>query len=182
MKDFETWYKELTSDEKWLDTMQMIHRYKPIKDVALLVYGIAVSENSGLDDMQEHRKHVHNKLAKTAVKVQNIIQTHQPKVEEPKEEPKNIATNEQRDFWLNQLKEQLSKIQTKPVIKLTNKQIAEEGGWIPKKRAVGFDPGYAPEHFKKLRECQEKTVRDRHPEFTEEEIQAYVDKLNTTKP
>jgi len=178
MKDFESWYLELTSDERWLETMQMIHKYKPIKDVAMLVYGIAVSEGINLSDMSEHRKHVHNKLAKTPIKIQNIVQTHQPK-EEPKQEPQHpIATPEQRDHWLNIFKDELSKIETKPVIKLTHKQIAEEGGWIPKKRAVGYDPGYAPEHFKKLRECQEKTVRDRHPEFTEEQVQEYVDKMN----
>jgi len=175
---FDEFYKALIADERWYETMQMIHKYKPFNDICLLVYGTAVGEGTLKDDIKEHRNHVHNKLAKTAIKVQNIVQTHQP--EEPKqiEEPKEYATPEQRDFWLEKMKEELSKIVTKPVIKLTNKQIAEEGGWIPKKRAVGYDPGYAPEHFKKLRECQEKTVRDRHPEFTEEQIQEYVDKLN----
>lgn len=179
---FEDFYKALTADERWFETMSMIHKYKPFKDVALLVYGTAVGEGTLDIDIKEHRNHVHNKLAKTPVKIQNIVQTHQPKTEETQEQPKEIATPEQRDYWLNQFKEKLAKIETKPVIKLTHKQIAEEGGWLPKKRAVGFDPGYALEHYKKLRECQEKTVRDRHPEFTEEQIQEYVDKLQKNYP
>lgn len=173
---FEDFYKSLTEDEQWHETMQMIHKYKPFKDVCLLVYGTAVGEGTLNIDIKEHRNHVHNKLAKTPVKIQNIVQTHQPKVEEPKQEPKDIATPEQRDFWLNRFKEKLAKIETKPVVKLTHKQIAEEGGWIPKKRAVGFDPGYAPEHYKKLRQCRFKTVKDRHPEMSDEEIEAYIDK------
>lgn len=58
---------------------------------------------------------------------------------------------------------------------MTHKQIAEEGDWLPKKKKVPFDPNYIYEHQKKMRECQRKIVRDRHPELTDEEIERYID-------
>lgn len=175
MTTFEDFFKALTADEQWHDTMKMIHRHKPIKDVALLVYGTAVGEGTLTDDIKEHRNHVHNKLAKTPVKIQNIIQTHQPKVEEPQqEETKIFATDEQRDKILEEWKQEVKGIKMKPVIKLTHKQIAEEGDWLPKKKHVPSDPNYLHEHEKTLHKCRVKVVRDRHPNLSDEEIEQYI--------
>lgn len=176
MTSFESFFQELISDEHWYETMQMIHRHKPIKDTALLVYGTAVGEGTltGVD-IKEHRNHVHNKLAKTAVKIQNTIQTHQPKeAEAPKEEIKVFATDEERDLILEKWKQEVNQIKMKPVPRLSHKQIAEEGDWLPKKKGTGHDPGYYHEHLKFLHECRVKTVRDRNPTMSDEEIEKYI--------
>lgn len=174
--DFETFYAALIADERWHETMQMIHKYKPFKDICLLVYGTAVGEGTLSDDIKEHRNHVHNKLAKTPVKIQNIIQTHQPETKPEKVENKVYATDEQREFWLNKLKEDIKGIAIKPIPKLSHKQIAEEGDWIPKKRHVPSDPGYYHEHAKLLHDCRMKTMRERYPHLNDEEIEDYIKK------
>lgn len=176
MIDFEDFHKALIADERWHETMKMIHKYKPFDEVCKLVYGSAVSEGTleGVD-ISEHRKHVHNKLAKTQVKIENTIQTHQPEVKHEKVEVKVYATDEQREYWLNKLQEQIKGTTMKPITRLSHKQIAEEGDWLPKKKAVPTDPRYIFEHLKTLRECQRKGLRDRYPEMTDEQIEKYID-------
>lgn len=173
---FEDFHKALIADERWHETMKMIHKYKPFDEVCQLVYGSAVSEGTleGVE-ISEHRKHVHNKLAKTQIKIQNTIQTHQTETKPEKVEVKVYATDEQRDYWLNKLQQQIKAIQVKPVPRLSHKQLAEEGDWLPKKRAVPTDPYYIHEHKKTMRECQRKTVKERHPEFSDEDVEKYID-------
>lgn len=173
---FEDFHKALISDEKWYETMQMVHKYKPFKDTCLLVYGTAVGAGTLSDDIKEHRNHVHNKLAKTPVKIQNLIQTHQTKNPPEKLDVKVYATDEQREYWLNKLKEEIKEIKVKPVIKMSHKEIAEEGDWIPKKKHVPTDPLYLHEHEKKLHDCRVKVIKDRHPDFTDEQIEEYITK------
>lgn len=176
MTSFDSFFQELISDEHWYETMQMIHRHKPIKDTALLVYGTAVGEGTltGVD-IKEHRNHVHNKLAKTAVKIQNVIQTHQPKeAEPPKEEIKVFATDEERYEILEKWKQEVKQIKMKPVPRLSHKQIAEEGDFLPKKKNVPTDPGYFNEHVQLLHKCRIKTLKDRYPDMSDEEIEDYI--------
>lgn len=133
---FDDFYKSLTADERWFETMTMIHKYKPIKEVALLVYGTAVSEGTLKEDISEHRKHIHNKLAKTPVKIQNIIQTHQP---ETKEEVKPVESvpyevhKKRLDEWLKSIAEIPA---MRKVPRLSSEQIKEEGQWEAKRPQV----------------------------------------------
>src|SRR5690348_10038436 len=139
---FDEFHKALIADEKWYETMKMVHKYKPIDEVIKLVYGSIISDGTEKEDITEHRKFVHNKLAKTPVKIQNVIQTHQPEV---KEEEKPIESvpyevhKKRLDDWL----ESIAKI---PVIKrvprLSSEQIKEEGQWEPK-QANHYHPNEA---------------------------------------
>jgi len=62
------------------------------------------------------------------------------------------------------------------VPKLTPKEIEEEGQDRPKLPVYKSDDRYALELAKKLHECRVKTVRDRHPELNDEEIEKYIEK------
>lgn len=174
---FEDFHKALIADERWHETMKMIHKYKPFDEVCQLVYGSAMSEGTleGVD-ISEHRKHVHNKLAKTQVKIQNTIQTHQPEVKHEKVEVKVYATDDQREYWLNKLQEQIKRMTIKPITRLSKKQIADEGDWLPKKKALPTDPGYFYEHAKLVHTCRVKTIKDRHPDMSDEQIEEYIEK------
>lgn len=70
----------------------------------------------------------------------------------------------------------------KKVRPLTDDEIIEEGQVKPPKRKIYVydqtEAGiYATERLAFLRECQERTVRDRHPEWTDEQILNRVDEL-----
>lgn len=178
MTTFEDFHKALIADERWHETMKMIHKYKPFDEVCKLVYGSAMSEGT-LEgtDIGEHRKHVHNKLAKTPVKVAtNTVQLQQPEEKHEKVEVKVYATDDQREYWLNKLQEQIKEIQVKPVARMSHKEIAEQGDWIPKKKHVPTDAGYYYEHTKLLHTCRVKTMKERYPHLSEEEIEDYIKK------
>lgn len=155
---FEDFHKALIADERWYETMQMIHKYKPFKDVCLLVYGTAVGEGTLVGvDIKEHRNHVHNKLAKTPVKIQNIVQTHQTEVKKEDEKPIESVPYEvhkQRlDDWLKSIA-QIPVI--KKVPRLTSEQIKEEGQWEPK-QANHYHPNEAEviRHKYKIEYCRQ---------------------------
>jgi hypothetical protein len=59
---------------------------------------------------------------------------------------------------------------------LTYEEIQEEGQERPKRPIYHRDDGYVNEYKNRVRENQIKTVRERHPELTEEEVIEYVEK------
>jgi len=62
------------------------------------------------------------------------------------------------------------------VPKLSQREIEEEGQVRPKEPKYVPDQAYAVEHAKALHESRVKTVRDRHPELNDEEIEDYIQK------
>lgn len=135
---FDDFHKALIADERWYETMQMIHKYKPFKEVCLLVYGTAVGEGTLVGvDIKEHRNHVHNKLAKTKVEIKNVIQTQQEEVKAEEEKPRESVPYEvhqkRLDDWLKSIAEIPA---LKKVPRLSSEQIKEEGQWEPKKENV----------------------------------------------
>jgi len=134
---FDDFYKALIADEKWYETMKMVHKYKPIEDVIKLVYGSVISDGTIKEDIGEHRKFVHNKLAKTPVKIQNVIQTQQEEVKAEEEKPRESVPYEvhqkRLDDWLKSIAEIPA---LKKVPRLSSEQIKEEGQWEPKKENV----------------------------------------------
>lgn len=176
MTSFDDFYTALTSDELWMEAMRNPSRGKDLKAAIEKVYGQAVSDGSlKVVPIGEHRKHVFNTLGKMPFSKVNTVQLQQQETKPEKVEVKVYATDEQRDYWLNKLQQQIKEIQVKPVPRLSHKQLAEEGDWLPKKRAVPTDPYYIHEHKKTMRECQRKTVKERHPEFSDEDVEKYID-------
>lgn len=137
MKDFETWFKDVTSDERWLETMQMQHRGKDVKAAALIVYGDAVSDPTMFErvPISERRRHIHYKLAKMPyAKLAPVLQ--QAEVKQEQKEESVPLTGEERqkaiDDWLQVVKGS-KMVSSAP--RLTYKEIADEGDWLPKKPA-----------------------------------------------
>jgi hypothetical protein len=176
MKDFNTWYSELVSDEKWHETMSMLHRGKDLKEGAKIIYGEYVSDPNNFNQpIKEHRRHLHYKMLK-----QPIAPLRHEFVEQKKEEPKTaFASNEEREKYLNEWLGLLKQSKTYVPPKMTHSEIVEEGGWLPKKKEIGYDKDYIHEWRKKVAKFQEMTVRERHPDWTEEQIQARLIELRT---
>lgn len=174
---FEEFHKTIIADELWVDAMRNPSRGKDLKAAIEKVYGQAVSDGSlKIVSIGEHRKHVFNTLGKMPLSKVNTVQLQQTEKPPEKLEVKVYATDEQREYWLNKLKEEIKEIKVKPVIKMSHKEIAEEGDWIPKKRHVPTDPLYFYENQKKLHDCRVKVVKDRHPDLTDEQIENYIAK------
>jgi hypothetical protein len=99
---------------------------------------------------------------------------------------KVVPENSERDYlqeWLDSIKDAPEGI--KRVRQLTDEEIKSEGQEQPK-RGTGFkyDESEAEirlrEHHEQLWKFQEMSVRERHPEYTEEEIKAKCDELKNT--
>lgn len=176
----EQFTQAVKADEMWLEAMRNPSRGKSLAAAIEKVYGQCVSDGTlKHKPIGEHRKHIFNVLGTMKFGVITGVQLQQEPVKEQTKEEKEL---ESVDYETHQrrLNEWLASICSIPdrkrVPKLSHKEIAEEGDWIPKKRVVAFDSGYAPEHYKKLHENRVKTVRDRHPGFTDEEIEDYIEK------
>lgn len=71
----------------------------------------------------------------------------------------------------------------KGIRSITEKEIKEEGRERPKKMEyVSPAQDYMNEWIEKVRIAQERTVRERHPEMNEEQIQARLKELEKTLP
>lgn len=136
MKDFETWYLEIASDQRWVETMQMMHKGKSLRKAAQIVYGDAVSDSATFErvPMAERRRHIHYKLAK--MPYDNTAPVLQQEDTQEVKETGPPLTGEERDKalqeWLKVVRE--SKI-VNGAPKMTYKEIADEGDWLPKKPA-----------------------------------------------
>lgn len=168
MTDFNTWFNELTSDSRFMEFVEMRHKNKPLRDVAEIVYGDYISEGN-FPAMGLARRHVHYKLEKVKPVIKNTIQTHQ--IEEKKEPELPPMKHEDWLKKMDEWKQSLAQVKFIPPPKLSHREIAEEGGWKPKKIEYSIDDGNYYEHINLLHQCQERTVRERHPEWSEEQIQ-----------
>lgn len=61
------------------------------------------------------------------------------------------------------------------VPQLSHEEIVSEGQERPKLPTYIADDAYAIEHQKKLRDCQRKTVKERHPNLNDDEVEKYID-------
>lgn len=64
MKDFETWFTELISDQRWHELSSMHHREETFKACAKKVFMQGVADGI-FKPIQEARKHVYNIICKT---------------------------------------------------------------------------------------------------------------------
>lgn len=136
MKDFEQWYKELISEERWHETMQMQHRGKDLKEAARIVYGDVISDSQvfARTPIAEHRRFVHYKAAKMPVKQQApVLQQVETKEENKEWKP---ASPEHVDKCVAEFDEMMKNAPMNNAFpRIGYKQQIEEGGWLPKKDA-----------------------------------------------
>jgi hypothetical protein len=95
-----------------------------------------------------------------------------------------LPVNSERD-WLAEWQNAVNQSDgLKLVPKLSDEEINDEGQPKPKPKVYRFDESEAEirlrEHHEKLWNHQEQSVRERHPEFTEEQIQTRLKELKET--
>jgi len=84
------------------------------------------------------------------------------------------APREVADKYIEQFKANLQKIGNKTIIPITDEEINQEGKEKPQGEKYIPDPRYAIEHANKITEFRRRTVRERHPELTDEEIEERI--------
>lgn len=179
----EQFTKELKSNELWLEAMRGPSRFKDLDAAIAKVYGQVISDGSlKLKPIGEHRKHVFNVLG--TMKFGEVNKGVQLQQEKPKEEKKEEKVLESVDYETQQkrLADWLKSIEQTPepqriarkIPGLTLAEIQEEGQERPKRPVYMRDDAYVHEHRKKIHQERVNTVRDRHPELNEEEIEAYI--------
>ena len=187
MKNFDDWYKELTSDERWFEQAGMNHKPETFKDVALKVYtnGMTDSLEFAQTPLKFHRQHVFNKLCKiTPDKVRKPW--YLPK-EEPKKDEKPPLKRGSPEYIqrLNEWQEQINKApMMKPVAPVSKRELIENGDWRPKAPTIR-EPSEIEKltayrnHYEMVRNCRIKTFRDAYPDAMDDEVQAYLDKFKS---
>jgi hypothetical protein len=165
------------ADDLWLEAMRNPSRGKSLPDAIAKVYGQAISDGSlKIKPITEHRKHIFNTLGTQAFSKVTGVQLQQPVKEETKEEQiafqADYETHQKRlADWLKSI-EQIPSVKRMP--KLSHREIEVEGQVRPNKPTYISDPSYVHENAKLLFESRVKIVRERHPEFSEEDIKLYV--------
>jgi len=187
MKNFDDWYKELTSDERWYEQAGMNHKPETFKDVALKVYtnGMTDSLEFAQTPLKFHRQHVFNKLCKiTPDKVRKPW--YLPK-EEPKKDEKPPLKRGSPEYIqrLNEWQEQINKApMMKPVAPVSKRELIENGDWRPKAPTIR-EPSEIEKltayrnHYEMVISCRTKTFRDAYPDSMDDEVQAYLEKFRS---
>lgn len=167
MKSFDDWFKELTSDTRWVE---LLRHYKDdtIKKAGEKVFAQLVADSTvEVRPMSENRKHVYNILIKAGPGDKPLpkpFQVQEAEKKEAEKEAKEILTytKEHADRCAAEALEIIRNSKTLNYFpKVTHKQAVEEGDWIPKKDKPW--PVTTPE---------EAYVRDRHFEWIKNNFEA----------
>ena len=184
LKDFENWYSELVSDERWFEQASMHYRIETFKSVAHKVYVNGITDLPAFSScpMTHHRQHVYNKLTKLTPD-----KPKKPWWDKPKEEVKPIhppLTGEARQKRLQEFLEMVEKApMMKPIPKPSSREILENGDWRPKPDTI-HEPSEVEkriaylEHLQTVRECRMRVFREAYPDASPEELKAYLDKFS----
>lgn len=137
VKTFEQFYEKLTAHEIWFDQIKMRFYRRNLQDVARECYLFLLASGNrwAAQDYEDFRRCYLNFLKNAKDQQQGPqLQQSEPKKEESKEP---IVTGEARKKYIDQWLESVSKAESfqSGAFKLTHKQIADEGGWLPKKPA-----------------------------------------------
>lgn len=133
---FEQFWDKLVEHEIWYDQMKMRFYRKNLKQVANDCYlFLLASEQRWLtQDYQDFRRCYQSFLSKAP---DEIVRPQLQQVDtEPKKQSAPPLTGEERLAWIKKWESEVKKSQmVNGVTKLTHKQIADEGDWLPKKPA-----------------------------------------------
>lgn len=135
---FEDFWNELTSHELWFEQMKMRFYQKDLKGTAndCYIFLLASEARWKAQDYQDFRRCYQQFLtrAKDVPVKPQLQQTAEVKKEEPQEP---ILTGEHREARIKEWLELVREIpaMTSSIPKLTYKEIADEGDWLPKKPA-----------------------------------------------
>ena len=191
--NFESFFKELTSEEQWFENVSLRHKPETFKTVCKLVWTLALADANQMKvtPMSDHRRHVVYKLSKILPDKDNSKQWFQLEEEKKEVEAKKEwvpLTGEARAKKLAEVKaifDSLKMVNNVP--RLTAKEIIESGAVrIPKTngdyhRSVVEQMVIAKESKARIRECRRKFFLDAFPDASDEEIHAYWQQFNDTK-
>lgn len=186
---FEDFWTKLTADDLWWDRMKYTYGRKDLKKIGNDTYDFLLTQPNRLkaDDPGDWRR-LFKKTADWAKDKPAGVELQQaPK--EVKKEPDHTPTSpERRARWL---KVYLWKIQKSKITstgpRLSLKQIAEEGDWLPKKDAPYIQP--VMEILQTQQRIQAETDEGRrryfmatYPGATEDDVQDYLSKFEPCFP
>src|SRR5688500_736156 len=186
--DFETWFKDLTSDEIWFIPASMHHKDYTFKEISRKVYMGCVADRV-FKSMSECRKHVYNIICKTPGDKPKGKPWYEKALEAKlqqdatKEEWKPVSEEERQ----RRLAEFKALVDNLPMInnfpRVSRKEEEENCDWIPKKdkpfvRSEVQVMEAVNQHVMKVINARRKYYLSAYPDATEEEIQAYLNKFD----
>ena len=131
---FEDFWNKLVENDPWYDQMKMRYCRKDLKGVAneCFIFLLASEQRWLAQDFQDFRRCYQNFLNKSK------DLEHRPQLQQVETEPEKKSdpplTGEARLAWLKKWEQKVKESKmTSCVVKLTHKQIADEGDWLPKK-------------------------------------------------
>ncbi len=134
--DFETFWTKLVEHDIWYDQMKMRFCRKDLKGVAneCFIFLLASEQRWATQDYQDFRRCFQSFLQKAPdMAVRPQLQQEEVKDTKPQKPP---LTGEERMKWIKLWEAEVKKsTMVNGVTKLTHKQIADEGDWLPKKPA-----------------------------------------------
>ena len=186
MKSFDDWFDELCNGNQiWAEQISMHHKPKTFEDCARKVYNKYLADEM-FPPMQVARGYVGNVLGKVQPDktyskdwVTKALQKHEEKPEAP---PLTGEARQQKLAEFKQMIDSAPKAFTTPA--MSAKEIADEGGWIPKKDApfvrseIEQAEAYQT-HKEKVDAARRKYFMSAYPDASELEIEAYVNKFDT---
>lgn len=175
MNTFAEFYKELCSDVRWYENCIMSNRGKNFKAAAEDVYAKLLADESIRDrPMSENRTHVYNRLRKLDFeRVFPVLQQEEKKVEDKEWKPASDEHVAKCVAEFNEMLKNAPMMTSFP--RLTNKQKAEQGDWLPPK-GPAHKMTTAMEAYNKERKiayyryCFDPITRDKLPTWMEEEV------------
>ena len=181
--NFETFYKDLTSDERWLEVTKMNNKGKDFMKACQDVYADACADSLGLDfkPMAEHRRHVYNKLGKMAAMPAKISLQQEETKPQGKQEP--FLTGEARKQklaeWMASVQSTQANFKIRPI---SHKEILENGDWKPKPAEIHepseFEKAAAYNNYiEKIRRARTALFLEAFPDAEPEEIEKYLAKF-----
>lgn len=135
--NFEDFWLKLQENEPWFDQIKMRFCRKDLKPVAneCFIFLLALEQRWAAQDYQDFRKCYQSFLTKAPDKpVAPQLQQTEVKEEKKSDPP---LTGEARMAWIKKWEAEVkgSPMMQTCAVKLTYKQIADEGDWLPKKPA-----------------------------------------------
>lgn len=138
--NFESFWDKLVENEIWFDQMKMRYFRKDLRGVAneCFIFLLASEQRWKSQDYQDFRRCFQSFLNKAP---DMVVRPQLQQVEEKKQEPEIEISEEEKKRRYQEWYDAVTKVENNfKVPKLTKKQIAEEGDWLPKKTQATYTP------------------------------------------
>lgn len=185
MKSFDSFFTDLTSDQRHYELCQMHYRDETIKAAAWKIYALLVADETlQLRPMSQNRQHLYNLLCKNPPDKKKIDWTAKAleKLETEKKEEWKPVSWEKRAEYLKQVQAEIDRVADEKRIRpLFSGEAETNGQFDPPKPKAKCAPS-APvevilEHIDKVNTARRKFYLEKNPGASEEEIKEYLKKF-----